>query len=157
MSTQAAADDYRRDSAAILRSAVSLEWIDRLRLEVDQLMSDERHGRNMGREGEGRFHGDSFLRLRSPVLLAFLREGGLGEVAATIMGSGQIRSFMDQLLVKEPGALIQARQAKSSCAVFRPYDAVLEIAEGVAQMVVDHMFDAFRIIPAIDPGPVMRM
>jgi len=105
MSIRAAVDDYRRDGAAILRSAVSLQWIDRLRLEIDRLMSDERHGRNMGREGEGRFHGDSFLWLRSPVLLAFLREGGLGEVAATVMGSGQIRFFMDQLLVKEPGAL----------------------------------------------------
>jgi len=105
MSMRAVIDDYERDGAAVLRSAVSLEWIDRLRLEIDLLMSDERHGRNMGREGEGRFHADSFLWLRSPVMQVFLRESGLAEVAAAVMGSGHVRFFMDQLLVKEPGAL----------------------------------------------------
>lgn len=105
MSIQDVVDDYERDGAAVLRSAISGGWIDRLSREIDLLMSDERHGRNMGKEGEGRFHGDSFLWLRSPVMQAFLRGGRLAEVAAAVMGSGQVRFFMDQLLVKEPGAL----------------------------------------------------
>jgi ectoine hydroxylase-related dioxygenase (phytanoyl-CoA dioxygenase family) len=105
MSIEAVIDDYDRDGAAVLRSAISPGWIGRLSREIDLLMADGRHGRNMGREGEGRFHGDSFLWLRSQVMLAFLRQGRLAEVAAAVMGSGQVRFFMDQLLVKEPGAL----------------------------------------------------
>jgi len=104
-SADIARNDYRRDGAAVLRSVVDLSWVERLRVEFDGLMADGSHGRNMGREGDGRFFGDSFLWLRSPLLRAFLRESGLGEVAATIMGAAEVRFFMDQLLVKEPRAL----------------------------------------------------
>jgi Protein involved in biosynthesis of mitomycin antibiotics/polyketide fumonisin len=96
---------FERDGATLVKSVISIDWIERARLAVDLIMSDGESGRNLGRDGEGRFFGDSFLWLRSAELAAFVRESGLGEIAGTITGSPNIRFFADQLLVKEPRAL----------------------------------------------------
>jgi len=96
---------FERDGAILVKGVVGSEWIERARLAVDAILSDGRSGRNMGRDGEGRFFGDSFVWLRSADLAAFVRESGIGELAGSITGAHNIRFFADQLLVKEPGAL----------------------------------------------------
>jgi ectoine hydroxylase-related dioxygenase (phytanoyl-CoA dioxygenase family) len=95
---------FERDGAALVRGIISSDWIERVRSAVDTIMLRGGSGRNLGREGEGRFFGDSFLWLRSAELEAFVRESGLGELAGTMTGSRDIRFFADQLLVKEPRA-----------------------------------------------------
>ena len=47
---------FERDGATLVKSVVSIDWIERARLAVDLIMSDGESGRNLGRDGEGRFH-----------------------------------------------------------------------------------------------------
>jgi len=52
---------FERDGATLIKSAVSIDWIERARLAVDLIMSDGGSGRNLGRDGEGRFFADQLL------------------------------------------------------------------------------------------------
>jgi len=96
---------FERDGATLIKGAIGSDWIERASSAIDAIMSHGGSGRNLGREGEGRFFGDSFLWLRSAELAAFVRESGLGELAGAMTGSQTIRFFADQLLIKEPRAL----------------------------------------------------
>lgn len=95
--------EYDENGATVLRGVVPPEWVARLADSIDGVLEAENAGREMSREGEGRFFGGMYNTLTDPGLRAFVLESGLGEVAGRLMQSREVRFFYDQLLVKEPG------------------------------------------------------
>jgi ectoine hydroxylase-related dioxygenase (phytanoyl-CoA dioxygenase family) len=94
---------YNRDGAAVLRGAISEEWINRLADATDAILSSQGPGMTFSKPGEGRFFTDMFCWLRVPEYKAFIFESGLSGIVSDILSSKEVRFFYDQLLVKEPG------------------------------------------------------
>lgn len=100
---ETAIQQYHEDGAAVLRNVVSVDWIERLGAAIDRNMDAKDLNADFSKPGEGRFYGGMFWWLHQPEFAAFIRESGLSEIAAKVMGSKEVRFFYDQLLVKEPG------------------------------------------------------
>jgi len=94
---------YRADGAMVLRNVIPPAWIDALREGTERLMVDPPEANEFSRADEGRFFGDSFCYLRVSEYHDFIFRSGIGQLAARLMGSQQVRFFYDQPLVKEPG------------------------------------------------------
>jgi ectoine hydroxylase-related dioxygenase (phytanoyl-CoA dioxygenase family) len=95
---------YRRDGAAVVRGVIAPDWIARKRTAIDRILAAPgRAAIEYTPEGNpGRYYGDFFLWMRDADFEAFMRESGLPELAAAVMGARSVRFFYDQLLVKEP-------------------------------------------------------
>lgn len=95
---------YLRDGAAVIRNAVSSEWIERLRIAVEQVIArpSESAVEYTATEKSGRYVGDFFVWMRDPTFADFMVRSPLPALARAVMGSQRVRLFYDQLLVKEP-------------------------------------------------------
>jgi ectoine hydroxylase-related dioxygenase (phytanoyl-CoA dioxygenase family) len=100
----AAAEDYRRDGAVVLRGLFDADLLAVLARGVDRNLAEP--GPlciATGEPGRGRFVEDFRNWDRIPEYEAFVRASPLGAVAAALTGSAEVRLFHDHLLVKEAG------------------------------------------------------
>ena len=103
--TDADVASYREDGAICIRRAFALDWIERLRIAIDD---DMRGPGPMVRintpEGKpGLFFVDFQLWQRHDACRAFVFESPAADIAARLMGAREIVYYHDHLLVKEPG------------------------------------------------------
>ncbi len=103
--TDAEIAQYRSDGAICLRGAFSLHWIERLRAAVDADMAapGPMVRINTPKDAPGLFFVDFQLWQRHPDARSFVYESPAREIAARLMGSGEVVYYHDHLLVKEPG------------------------------------------------------
>lgn len=95
---------YRRDGAVVVRDVVPDNWLTRMREAIDEVLKQPGPAavEYTPAEKSGRYLGDFFIWQRHSVFEAFMRSKPLTQLARDVLGSGQIRFFYDQLLVKEP-------------------------------------------------------
>jgi len=95
---------YEEDGAVVLRGVLPLEWIEEMRVAVQDILDNPGKASNdyQTKEGDGRFYNDFFLWWRNPVFKAFMKDSPMAEIAAQVMKSKTLNFFYDQLLVKEP-------------------------------------------------------
>ncbi|MFC0303506.1 phytanoyl-CoA dioxygenase family protein [Rhizorhabdus histidinilytica] len=101
-------EQFDRDGAAVLRQAVSADWVEKLRAAAEEAFAHpSQFGRSHTPEGAagGEFRVDRFIWLDHPVFRDFVLEGGLAALAAKVLGSERINFFYDHLFVKEPGSV----------------------------------------------------
>jgi ectoine hydroxylase-related dioxygenase (phytanoyl-CoA dioxygenase family) len=102
--SEATIQQYEQDGAIILRDAIPLAWIERMRLAVDRILAAPgQYASDQPEAAGGRFYGDFFLWRHDPEFRAFIFESPLAELARQIMRSNKVNFFYEQLLVKEPG------------------------------------------------------
>lgn len=97
---------YERDGVVCIRELVPLDWIERMREAVDELIATpSEFSRDLAIEGgkTGSFFQETNVSTRHPVINRFINESPIAEAGARIMGSRAVRFFSDQVLVKEPG------------------------------------------------------
>jgi ectoine hydroxylase-related dioxygenase (phytanoyl-CoA dioxygenase family) len=100
-------DDFRRDGAAVLRGALDERWIDELAAGVEYNRthpSEWSHWYTDPNDAIG-FWSDYVTWTRVPEYQRVVRESGLADLAAQLMGSRTARFFHEHVLVKEPGAV----------------------------------------------------
>ena len=116
MATRAPLDDldrlsaeFQRDGACVVRGLLDDVEVTRLRAGIDQNMAapSERALEGGGDAGSGRFFEDFRNWTRIADYEEVIRGSRLGEVAARLMGSREVRLHHDHLLVKEPGTTIR--------------------------------------------------
>ena len=100
-------EDFARDGVICLRRAIPSHLVDLLAQGIDEcLASPGPKGRNFNSDGSpGRFAGDVFMWTFNEKIRRFVRECPLGEIAAAFMDSREVRLMLDQMFVKEPGAV----------------------------------------------------
>lgn len=96
--------EYNENGAAILRGALTPEWIEIGRTAIDYTLTQQAAGNDLNAPGEARFFNGLFAWLSQPDIKRIIFESGVAEIAAKVMGSSEARFFYDQILVKEPGA-----------------------------------------------------
>lgn len=99
-------DDFQRDGAAVLRSALSDDWLAALRDGVEHNRthpSDWSHWYTKPDQSVG-FWTDYVTWRDVPEYERVVRESGLAATAAQLMRSNHARFFHEHVLVKEPGA-----------------------------------------------------
>jgi ectoine hydroxylase-related dioxygenase (phytanoyl-CoA dioxygenase family) len=96
--------DYERDGAAVIRGAISSEWVGRMQEAVDRIIESPGSAAvEYTPSGKsGRFIGDFFVWMRDADFTALAIDSPLPMLAAQIMKAREVRLFYDQLLVKEP-------------------------------------------------------
>ncbi len=96
--------DYRRDGAVLI-PGLWADWVDVIRAGIERNMADPGpHAAENLKPGEGgRFFDDYCNWQRIPEFEHVIRESGVAQVAARLMGSGRVQLFHDHVLVKEPG------------------------------------------------------
>ncbi len=96
--------DYERDGAVLIKNAVPMEFIERVRPAADWCRENPGpHDREIANE-EGQFYGGQFMWLRNEAFKEFLFNSPAGAVAARLLRSETIQLFYDFLLTKQPGA-----------------------------------------------------
>lgn len=94
---------FERDGAIVVRNALPLAWIERLRAGVDRLAAaPAATGVEFAEVGRGRFFGDLFLWRREPEFRDLALSSPLPALAAALLRSATVNLFYDQLFVKEP-------------------------------------------------------
>ena len=116
MATRAPLDDldrlsaeFQRDGACVVRGLLDDVEVTRLRAGIEENMAapSERALEGGGDAGSGRFFEDFRNWTRIADYEEVIRGSRLGEVAARLMGSREVRLHHDHLLVKEPGTTIR--------------------------------------------------
>ncbi len=97
-------DQFWRDGAAVLRGALPMEWVDRLRKTVDELLLDPSKPLE-DFTGKGTFFTGASLWQRVPEFRAVVFDSPMAELAARFLRSSKVNFFYDQTFVKEPGAV----------------------------------------------------
>lgn len=96
-------DTFDRDGVVCIRGLISPEWLDHLRVAVEEVMTNPGpHVRDMA-QGDGRFFTDIFMWQHNEKIRTFLADSPVGAAAAALMRSKETRLYNDHLLVKEPG------------------------------------------------------
>jgi ectoine hydroxylase-related dioxygenase (phytanoyl-CoA dioxygenase family) len=96
-------DRFEQDGAIILRNLISGDWINRMRVAIDEVLGNPSpFSSEMAGSAGGRFFGDFFIWRSNPQFRDFLFDSPLAEIAQTMMRSTSARFFYEQLLVKEP-------------------------------------------------------
>ena len=98
---------FEEDGVICLRGAIPMEWIERLREVVEEVLA---HPSKMAleyadKEKSTRFLGDQYLWIQYDTLRDYIFESPAVEIAARLMRSRKVNFFFDHLLVKEPGAI----------------------------------------------------
>ena len=100
--------DFARDGVVCLRAMFDAEWIERMNRAVNRVM-DAQNPLARPREitkalggKTGRYHINSFVWPWDPDFRAWTLESPMGEIAARMMRSDEVRLFYDQVFVKEP-------------------------------------------------------
>ncbi|HEY1837370.1 MAG TPA: phytanoyl-CoA dioxygenase family protein [Rhizomicrobium sp.] len=119
--TAAEIEAYDADGVVCLRGMFDAGWIDRLRVEVDDVLAaPSRHAEEYVADGKsGRFFGDLDLWKRLPAFRDYAMHSPAAAIAGHVMGAGKVNIFYDQLLVKEP-----ATQERTPWHQDQPYWAV---------------------------------
>ena len=101
--------DFQRDGACVVRGLFDDTEVARLRAGIEENMAapSERALEGGGDAGSGRFFEDFRNWTRIADYEEVIRGSRLGEVAARLMGSREVRLHHDHLLVKEPGTTIR--------------------------------------------------
>ena len=98
-------DAFRRDGAVCLRGVFGPEWLEPIAQAIDRNKAEPgplaRHNTPAGAPGE--FFVDFQLWCRWPGCRRFVEESPAAELAAAMLGAGEIVFYHDHLLVKEPG------------------------------------------------------
>ena len=106
MVTEADVETFQRDGAAVLRSALSSDWIESLRDGVEHNRTNPSpwsHRYTNPDESVG-FWSDYVTWRHVPEYRRVVFDSGLGDVASRLMQSQTARFFHEHVLVKEPGA-----------------------------------------------------
>jgi ectoine hydroxylase-related dioxygenase (phytanoyl-CoA dioxygenase family) len=104
--TEADVRTYRSDGVVCIRGAIAPEWIDKLRLAVDEAMDHPSElATDYVRPDEGRYFGDYNMWRRLEGFREFEFGSGAAEVAGQLMESQRIQLYTEHLLVKEPMSL----------------------------------------------------
>jgi len=95
---------YKEDGATVLRGVVASQWIDRMRIAVQEILDTPGDAamEYTSKGKTGRYYGDFFLWLRHNEFRDFMAHSGLPAIAAQFMAAKEVAFFYDQLLVKEP-------------------------------------------------------
>ena len=103
----AAKPEFQSQGACVLRGAVSLDWIERLRAGVERNMAApgpwSKHYQQPGEPGH--FFGDYCNWDRIDEYREFLLDSPIGSLAADVMRSTRAFLFHEHVLVKEPGTV----------------------------------------------------
>src|SRR6185369_5804141 len=97
---------FQRDGAVCIRGLLDADWIAFLRAAIDEAMakpSDKVRDLAQESKRKGSFYTDIFMWKNYEKFGNFVAQSPIGEAAAQLMGSQQIRLYNDHLLVKEPG------------------------------------------------------
>lgn len=96
---------YREDGVVCLRSAIPIDWIERLREAVDTAVSNPGPMKlvNMSPGQPGLSFLDFQLWQRHEACRRFVLESPAAEIAARLMGSREVVLYHDRLRLKEPG------------------------------------------------------
>ena len=94
---------YRADGAVLVKGLFA-DWVEPLRAGVEKNMANPGQPMPTLKPGEaGRFFDDYCNWDRIPEFEAAIRQSGVTEVAAALMGCDRVQLFHDHVLVKEPG------------------------------------------------------
>jgi len=98
-------DDFRRDGAVLLKGVADAAWLERLRDALDRNIADPGPtGKVYTKDGEGGFYfGDYCNWNRFDGYRDFVRDSGIAEKVAALMGSKKVNLFHEHVLVKDPG------------------------------------------------------
>lgn len=96
---------YRDDGVAVLRDAVTPDWVERMAAVVEAQLAAPSRWANDGNPGAetDRHFSDRYLWRENAEIGAFIRESGVARLAAEAMESESARFYFDHILVKEPG------------------------------------------------------
>ena len=97
-------DADRRDGAVLVKGLFK-DWVETLCAGIERNMAEPGPfaAENLRAGEEGRFFDDYCNWTRIPEFAETVRKSRAGEVAADLMGAGQVQVFHDHVLVKEPG------------------------------------------------------
>lgn len=95
---------FQRDGATVLRGVISDEWLRRLEVVVERVLSTESPLAvdYTPSDRPGRFYNGFFLWLHEPEIREFAMRSPLPALAAAFLGAERVGLFFDQLFVKEP-------------------------------------------------------
>jgi len=95
---------YEADGVAVLRGAISDDWISLLREGVDQIMAEPGPlSKNYAEPGKGKFFTDHHMNQRNETFARFMMDSPALDIAARMMKAGRLNYVDEHLLVKEPG------------------------------------------------------
>jgi ectoine hydroxylase-related dioxygenase (phytanoyl-CoA dioxygenase family) len=105
----AAATDFQRDGACVIRGLLTPRDLERLAQGVEEnLAQPSDRAIECGADtGSGRFFEDFRNWTRIPAYEEVIRGSRIGEAAAQLLGSREVRLHHDHLLVKDPGTTIR--------------------------------------------------
>jgi ectoine hydroxylase-related dioxygenase (phytanoyl-CoA dioxygenase family) len=138
--TDSQIEDFKRDGALRLKAAFSVDWIERLRVGVDENFADPSEDAcQYTPEGEpGGFYDDycNWMRIRS--YEDFIRNSPAAEIAGRLLECNEIRIYHEHVLVKEPGTEevspwhqdlpYYGIEGEQLCSIWLPLDPVPQIA-----------------------------
>jgi len=102
-------DELNTRGVTVVRQAIGIDWIERLRTAVDRDMSQQRpYACNYASEG-GRFYGNVRMWEYDPVFREFCLTSPLPQLASEFFDSSKVNLLHDQLFVKEPGTKNRTR------------------------------------------------
>jgi ectoine hydroxylase-related dioxygenase (phytanoyl-CoA dioxygenase family) len=95
---------YQRDGVVLVRGLWA-GWVDVIRAGIERNMAEPGPyaAENLKPGEAGRFFDDCCNWQRIPEFARVIRDSGVAQVAAQLMGSRQVQLFHDHVLVKEPG------------------------------------------------------
>lgn len=95
---------FRDDGVVPLRDVFSTDWIELLRIAVDQVMSDPGPmSKDYARDGKGKFFTDHHMHRGNDNFRRFLEDSPAVAMTARLMESEKLNYVDEHLLVKEPG------------------------------------------------------
>ncbi|MBT3788546.1 MAG: phytanoyl-CoA dioxygenase family protein [Alphaproteobacteria bacterium] len=96
---------YNEDGVAVLRNAISADWVARMNDVIDQQLAQPSKWGNDANPGAktNRHFSDRYQWQDNAEINAYIHESGCAGLAAQAMGSETARFYFDHLLVKEPG------------------------------------------------------
>lgn len=95
---------YERDGVVCIKNAISIDWIEKLRVAADWVQQNPGpYDTDLTTGGKGQFYGGQFLWLRREEFKEFLFSSPIAAIVARLMASKRVQLFYDFLLTKEPG------------------------------------------------------
>ena len=95
---------YREDGVVLVRGAISMDWVERMRDAMDRVLDQPGPlGSDLNPAGtEGRFAFETFVASHDPDFRALAHESPMAEIAARITRSKTIHFLYDFFFAKEP-------------------------------------------------------
>jgi len=98
--------DYARDGVVCLRKAISQDWIEKLRLGMEEnILNPTERARIWNRDSEGRtcFY-DNQAWLENAAYRDFIEHSPMAEITGRLMNVSKVNIFYDAVFVRTPGA-----------------------------------------------------